>query len=109
MSSLTAAAFDSYLPAFERLIPALLRAYDRMPATDPLARRLGEPIATLRSWDHRWGTGSIPTSLAVAWGNLGGAAGRDSPRAAGPSAQTYIVERAPAGSLLAALAAAGGT
>src|SRR6266436_69376 len=29
--SLTAAAFDSYLPAFERMIPPLLAAYDQAP------------------------------------------------------------------------------
>ncbi|HVA54776.1 MAG TPA: penicillin acylase family protein, partial [Gammaproteobacteria bacterium] len=35
MASLTAAAFDSYLPAFARMIPVLLKAYDETPAGDP--------------------------------------------------------------------------
>jgi acyl-homoserine-lactone acylase len=68
MSSLTAAAFDSYLPAFERMLPSLLRAYDGLPAGDSLRSRLAEPIAALRAWDYRWGAASVPTSLAVFWG-----------------------------------------
>jgi acyl-homoserine-lactone acylase len=68
MSSLTAAAFDSYLPAFERMVPPLLQAYDRLPAGDSLKSRLAEPIAALRGWDYRWGAASVPTSLAVFWG-----------------------------------------
>src|SRR3989454_5149888 len=55
MSSLTAAAFDSYLPAFERMIPPLIAAYDQLPATDTLKTKLAEPIAALRTWDFRWG------------------------------------------------------
>ena len=34
--SLITAAFDPYLPAFARLIPILVAAYDALPATDPL-------------------------------------------------------------------------
>ena len=33
--TLIAAAFDPYLTAFARLVPALLAAYDRLPAGDP--------------------------------------------------------------------------
>ncbi len=68
MSSLTAAAFDSYLPAFERMLPPLLQAYDGLPAGDSLKSRLAEPIAALRAWDYRWGAASVPTALAVFWG-----------------------------------------
>src|SRR2546430_6435802 len=49
-SSLTAAAFDSYLPAFERMIPPLLAAYDQAPSD-----KLAEPVAALRAWEYRWG------------------------------------------------------
>ena len=106
MSRLVAAAFDSYLPAFERLVPALLRAYDQAPPTDSLARRLTEPIATLRAWDDRWGISSVPTSLAVSWGTIAVRMVSDSARASGLSAQTYLVQRAPARVLLGAMAAA---
>jgi len=68
MSSLTAAAFDSYLPAFERMIPPLIAAYDQLPATDTLKTKLAEPIAALRTWDFRWGAESVPTSVAIFWG-----------------------------------------
>jgi len=67
-AALIAAAFDSYLPAFERMIPPLLKAYDALPATDSLRLRLADQIASLRDWDYRWGAASVPTTLAVFWG-----------------------------------------
>ncbi len=63
------AAFDSYLTAFARLVPPLLEAYDGLPAADSLRRKLAEPIARLHEWDFRWSAGSVPTSLAVYWGD----------------------------------------
>ncbi len=68
ISSLLAAAYDSYLPWFAENIPPLLAAYDALPAGDPLKARLSEQIGVLRGWDYRWGVNSIPTSLAVFWG-----------------------------------------
>jgi acyl-homoserine-lactone acylase len=64
---LVAAAYDSYLTAFEALIPPLLRDYDALPGADPLRNRLGEEIAVLRGWDYRWSASSVPTSLAIYW------------------------------------------
>ncbi|WP_267389074.1 penicillin acylase family protein [Sphingomonas sp. GC_Shp_3] len=66
---LLAAAFDSYLPAFARLIPQLLSAYDALAPDDPRRAKLAEPIAVLRGWDDRWGADSVATSLAVFWGD----------------------------------------
>jgi acyl-homoserine-lactone acylase len=68
LPSLISAAYDSYLPAFAQLIPSLVSAYDRAPASDPLRKRLSGQIALLRNWDYRWGAASMPTSLAVFWG-----------------------------------------
>jgi acyl-homoserine-lactone acylase len=68
LDSLIAAAFDSYLPAFDTLLPPLLKAYDDAPATNPLKAKVSEQIALLRGWDHRWSVTSTPTSLAVYWG-----------------------------------------
>jgi acyl-homoserine lactone acylase PvdQ len=68
LDSLLSAAFDSYLPWFDKPLPALFLAYDALPATDPLKAALSEQVAALRSWDHRWAAESIPTSLAVFWG-----------------------------------------
>ena len=99
-SSLTAAAFDSYLPAFERMIPPLLAAYDQAPSD-----KLAEPVAALRAWDYRWGAESVPTSLAVFWGErVGRRVSRDA-RAAGISIMQYIAtSRAAPAELLASLA-----
>lgn len=69
LESLRAAAFDSYLPAFARLIPQLVQAYDALPASDPLRDRLHEQIELLRHWDYRWSDHSLETSLAVFWGD----------------------------------------
>ena len=68
LDSLLAAAFDSYLPWFDKPIPALLAAYDALPTSDPLKASLAEQATQLRQWDHRWAANSIPTSLAVYWG-----------------------------------------
>lgn len=68
-ASLITAAFDSYLPAFARQIPILVADYDALPASDPLKKKLAGPIAMLRHWDYRWGIASMPTSLAVFWGD----------------------------------------
>ena len=68
LASLMVAAYDSYLPAFARLIPSLLKAYDSTPGSDPLKARLAEQIKMLRGWDYRWSATSVPTALAVYWG-----------------------------------------
>ena len=65
---LISAAFDSYLPAFRDQIPALTKAWDRATASNPLKARLAEPVALLKTWDMRWSAASVPTSLAVYWG-----------------------------------------
>ena len=68
LESLAAAAFDPALPEFELLVPTLLRAYDEVGAGDPRRRKLAEPIAQLKTWDRRWSAESVPTTLAVFWG-----------------------------------------
>ena len=106
MASLTAAAFDSWLSSFARMVPPLLRAYDRLERRDPLRARLRSQIAELKQWDFRWDTSSVATSLAVFWGTeVERDVFRDA-RQAGLSAETYVVERATPAERLAALAAA---
>jgi len=61
------AAFDSYLTAFDKLLPPLLKDYDDLPASDPLKSQLSEPIDVLRKWDRRWAASSVATSLAIFW------------------------------------------
>ena len=69
LDSLIAAAYDSYLTWFDKPLPALLRAWDEMPASNPLKAKLADQIGLLRHWDQRWGVTSVPTSLAVFWGD----------------------------------------
>lgn len=104
--SLTAAGFDSYLPAFATMIPVLVKAYDAAPASDPLKDKLSPQIAVLRKWDCRWGADSVPTSLAVFWGfdlyrKLSSTA-----RDADTSPEDYVVKRATPAQLLGSLLAA---
>ena len=63
LESLNAAAYDSYLPGFEKLIPALVKAWEDTPV-----EKLAEQIKVLRGWDLRWGVDSVATSLAVFYG-----------------------------------------
>ena len=105
-ASLTAAAFDSYLPAFATMIPVLVRAYDATPAADPLKARLAKPITVLRAWNDRWGVDSVATSLAVFWGTHLFAAVQARARALGISPEDYVVRRATRRELLSALDAA---
>ena len=69
LESLQALAFDPYLPGFARLVPELIDAYDRLPASDPLKARLKDQIALLRGWDFEWSDHSLATTLAVVWGD----------------------------------------
>jgi len=103
---LIAAAYDSYLPWFEQPLPALIKAYDALAATNPLKAKLAEQMTLLKKWDMRWGVTSVPTSLGVYWGEeiqrrAGGAA-----RTAGLSVEEYLGTKAPSDMLLNALATA---
>jgi acyl-homoserine lactone acylase PvdQ len=67
ISSLIAAAYDSYLPWFEKPLPILFKAWEKC-ADKLLKAKTAEQIALLRKWDLRWGVDSVPTSVAVFWG-----------------------------------------
>src|SRR5271157_64123 len=105
LDSLIAAAFDSYLTWFEKPIPALTKAWDSTPASDPLKAKTAGQIALLRAWDLRWAENSVPTSLAIFWGEdvrrrVGGGGRR------GGSSADDAIGNAPAEQLLQSLAAA---
>jgi acyl-homoserine lactone acylase PvdQ len=105
LNSLVTTAYDSYMPSFEHMIPPLLKAYDAAPASNPLKAKLADQIALLRSWDYRWAVSSVPTSLAIFWGEdvlrrTGGDA-----RRAGVNGELYLAQ-APGETLLQSLAAA---
>lgn len=64
-----AKGYDTYLAAFEVLIPALINAFEKnISKDDSLYPRLIEPINILKKWDYRCGENSIATTLAVEWG-----------------------------------------
>jgi acyl-homoserine-lactone acylase len=106
VNSLIAAAYDSYLPAFAQMIPALLKAYDTAPADNPLKAKVAEQIKLLRDWDYRWSATSVPTSLAVFWGEDIGRRVTADARQAGISAETYVVTKATPEQLVQALSTA---
>jgi acyl-homoserine-lactone acylase len=68
LDGLIAKAYDSYLTAFEPLVPAVVKDWDALPDSDPLKAKLADQVALLRGWDLRFSTASVPTSLAVYWG-----------------------------------------
>ena len=99
LDSLIAAAYDSYLTWFEKPIPALIKAWDAAPDTNPLKARTAQQIALLRNWDLRWSVNSVPTSLAIFWAD-------QARRAGGGGRGGTAIEDAPADQLLAALVSA---
>ena len=106
IDALIAAAYDSYLPWFEKPIPALVKAWDQTPDSNPLKAKTAAQIALLRAWDFRWGVHSVPTSLAVFWAEdvrrrVGG--GR---RGGGRGSGEDAIVNAPADQLLQSLVAA---
>ena len=106
LDSLIASAYDNYLTAFEALLPPLLAAYDALPAQDPLKASLAGQIAALRGWDLRYSVTSVPTSLAVYWGQQMVAAGAAAARAREVPVADYIRDRLTAQERLQALARA---
>ena len=64
------AAFDSYLTGVRAAAPAAARRLRRA-AGGRLAQGAGWPSRSrlLRAWDYRWSASSVPTSLAVYWGD----------------------------------------
>jgi acyl-homoserine-lactone acylase len=65
IDKLIATGYDTHLPAFDLLIPALLKVWEASPVkNDPMA----EAIGILRNWDRRCSENSVATTLAVEWG-----------------------------------------
>jgi acyl-homoserine-lactone acylase len=106
VDSLIAAAYDSYLPWFEKTVPALVRAWDGASDTDPLKLKLTEQINLLRTWDLRWGVTSVPTSLAVFWGENIRRHVADEAKKSGLSIEEYVAGRSSTQQLLQSLSAA---
>lgn len=67
LDEVIATGYDPYLPGFEVLVPALVKAYGQLPQGDPLIEELKAPIAILKDWDYRSGETSIALTLAMEW------------------------------------------
>jgi acyl-homoserine-lactone acylase len=102
LESLMDAAYDSYLPWFEKTIPALVQAWTNAP--DP---KLAQLVRLLKSWDFRWDMNSVSTSVAVFWGDDIQRRLRSEARNANMLVEDYIqAGKAKPDQLLASLAAA---
>ena len=63
------AGYDTRLAAFEVLVPALAKAFEKNIAyPDTLYALLVGPVSVLKNWDYRCNENSIATTLAIEWG-----------------------------------------
>ncbi|MBB4100626.1 penicillin acylase family protein [Sphingomonas kyeonggiensis] len=104
--TLRQAAYDSFLPAFDRLLPGLASAWEKLPDSDARKARLAEPVALLKAWDRRWAADSTATSLAVFWGEALWAPSAAPAKEAGLSVWDWMADRATDAQRIDALASA---
>ena len=103
LDSLITAAYDSYLPWFDKPLPALVEAWEKLSSMDPLKAKLSAQISLLRDWDHRWAATSAATSLAVFWGEEIRREALPAAKKSGVPVEDYIVRSIPGGELLRSL------
>ena len=68
LDKVIAKGYNTYLTAFEILIPSLLKAYDGLDTKNQLHTDLAAPVKILRNWNYESDQSSIATTLAVLWG-----------------------------------------
>lgn len=61
------AGYDRYLTAFEKLVPALIKAYDNV-RFDTIFPHLDSAMVILKQWDLKVDTGSVALTLTIEWG-----------------------------------------
>jgi acyl-homoserine-lactone acylase len=106
LDSLIAAGYDSYLTAFEPLVPQLAKDFDALLAGDARKTSLGPQVAALRGWNLRFAADSVPTALAVYWGQEMVSSAAPKARAAEIPTVDYITTRIGPAERLEALARA---
>ena len=103
LESLIAAAYDSYLPAFDDDDSGAAQGVRRRAGGDPLKAKVAEQIALLRAWDYRW---ARDVGADVARRVLGRGDRRASVTRGAAASRTSTSRRRDAEQLLQALAAA---
>ena len=69
LDKVIAAGYDTYLSAFEDLLPALVKAFENtVKPTDSLYSLLSEPITVMKKWDLHSSVNSMATTMAIEWG-----------------------------------------
>jgi acyl-homoserine-lactone acylase len=66
IDKLIEAGYDRTLTAFEILVPALVKAYEKSKVENKYSV-LAEPIQILRAWNYKSSDTSVATTLAVEW------------------------------------------
>ena len=62
------AGYDTYLAAFEVLVPALIQSFEKnTKPTDSLHAQLAEAVQILKNWDYHVSENSVATTLAIEW------------------------------------------
>ena len=92
LDSLITLAHDPYLPAFEALIPGLVKAYDTNPEAN---KNMQEAIQVLRDWDFRTSKSSVAMTLAHYYGTHYGRKGKRPYRMSDMELMTYFGKDSP--------------
>lgn len=68
IDKMIAAGYDTYLSAFDILVPALVQTFEKtVSPTDSLYQLLAAPVAMLKNWDYHAAANSVATTLAIEW------------------------------------------
>jgi acyl-homoserine lactone acylase PvdQ len=59
--------YNTYLTAFDYILPPLFIAYEQLPENDTLKRYLAKAVHYLRTWDKKASASSIATTLGIEW------------------------------------------
>lgn len=106
LDSLIAAGYDGHLTAFDVLLPPLFAAFDALPAADSRRAALKQAIGILRGWNRRTSADSVPTAIAIFWGQGLIDRNRAAARAAEQTPYDYLVEKLDDAQRIDALSAA---
>ena len=66
LDKIIATAYNKHLPAFDVLLPALIKAYNAN-KSDPSYAAIAEPMQMISNWDHNVSETSIATTLSIEW------------------------------------------